>query len=53
MNDLELRTWASFVDILKTVFGNRQAENYKELEQNLLKRLLDIGANMSIKVYFF
>ena len=53
MNDLELRAWPSFVDMLKNFFGNRWTENYKELVENLLKILLDIGANMSIKVYIY
>ena len=37
---------------MKNFFGNHLAENYKELVGNLLKSLQDIGASMSIKVYF-
>ena len=50
VNDLELRTWISFVDVQKVFLGNRQTESYKE---KLLKSPLDISANMSIKVHFF
>ena len=51
MNDLKLRAWTLFVDEVKN-FGNNRAENYKELVEKLLKSLLDIGANISIKVHF-
>ena len=52
MNDLELRAWTSFVDMVKNFLGNCQAKNYK-LVVKLLKSLQDIvGANVSIKVHF-
>ena len=38
--------------MVKNIFGNCQAENYKELMEKLLKSLQDIGTNMSIKVHF-
>ena len=52
MKDLEFRAWTSFVDMVKNFFGNRRAENLKELEEKLAKNLYDMGANMSIKVPF-
>ena len=52
MNNLELRTWASFVDVVKNFLGHCRAENYKKLVEKLLKSLQDIGANMNIKIYF-
>ena len=52
MNDLELRSWKSFVDVAKNFWGNCRIEEYKELVERLLKSLQDIGANMSIKVHF-
>ena len=36
----------------KNLLGNHQAENYKDLVEKLLKSLLGIGANMSLKVDF-
>ena len=30
MNDLELHTWSSFVDIMKNFLSNQLVENYKE-----------------------
>ena len=52
MNDLELHTWISFADVVKNFLGNRQAENFKELMEKLLKILQDIGDYMSNKIYF-
>ena len=52
MNDLELRSRTSFVDVVKNFFGNCQAKSYKELVEKLLKSLQEIGADMSIKVHF-
>ena len=51
MNDLELRDWTSFVDVVKNFLGNRRAENY-ELVEKLLKNPEDIGSNVSVKVNF-
>ena len=47
MNELELPTWISFVDVVKNFLGNHRAKNYKEL-----KSLQDISANISIKAHF-
>ena len=52
MNDLKLRTWTSFVDVVKNSLGNHRDENFKELIEKLLKSLRDIGADMNIKVHF-
>ena len=51
--NLELCTWTSFVDVEKNFLGNRWAKNYKEFVEKLLNSLPNIGANMSIKVYFY
>ena len=53
MNDLELRHWTSFVDVVKNILDSRRAENYKELVEKLLKSLQYISVNMSITVHFF
>ena len=37
---------------MKTFLANCRAQNYKELVEMLWKSLLDVGAKMSIKVYF-
>ena len=51
INDLELRVWTSFVDVVKNL-DNRRDEKYEEFVEKLLKSLQEIGANMSIKVPF-
>ena len=45
MNNLELRSWTSFADVVKDFLGNRRAENYKKLVENLLKSLQNIGGH--------
>ena len=52
MDDLEKRTWCSFVDVVKNFLGNNRAVNYKELIEKMLKCYPEIGPNMSIKVHF-
>ena len=52
INDLELRAWTSFIDMMKNFLGYHLAKNYKELVEKLLKILQDLDANMSIKVHF-
>ena len=39
MNDLELRTWTSFVYVVKNFLGNRRAEKDKDFVEKLLKSL--------------
>ena len=51
MNDSILRTWASFVDIVKNFLCDHKAENYKEFVEMLFKSLQNIGAYMNISVY--
>ena len=33
INDLELHTWTSFVEVVKNFFKNRRAEIYKVVEK--------------------
>ena len=52
MNNLKLRAWTSFVDVVKNVSGNRWTENYKELVEKLLESLQNIDANISVMAHF-
>ena len=52
INDLESRACTSFVHVVKNFFGNYFVKTYKDEVEKLLKSLLDIGANMSIKLQF-
>ena len=38
MNELELRAWISFVDVMKNFLGHRQVENFKELEVKAIEK---------------
>ena len=49
---MEKRVWISFGDVVNNFFGNRRAENYKELVEMPLIILQIIGANTSITVRF-
>ena len=40
-----------FILVAQNVLGNRKAENYAKLIENMLFNLKDLGVNMSIKVY--
>ena len=52
MDDLEKRTWCSFVNVVKNFLGNNRAVNYKELIEKILKCYHEIDANMISKVHF-
>ena len=52
MNELESKTWRSFVAVTKNFLGNKRSDDYVSLVQNLLDNYRDIGANMSINVHF-
>ena len=52
MNEIELTSWLSFVDVVQSFKGNRQADNYKDIVQKLLDNFQALGINMSIKVHF-
>jgi len=45
-------TWGSFKFAVKVVLGNRGAEKYEELVNNLLQSYQKLGCNMSLKIYF-
>ena len=52
MTDVELSALSSFVSLVKNFLGNHKALNYVELVDNVLTKYQEMGANMSIKVYF-
>lgn len=52
MNDVEKRTWNSFVAVVNGFLGNNKAKNYKVLVKTLLENFHSHGCNMSIKVHF-
>lgn len=52
LNEIEKAAWLSFKDICNGFFGNRKAENYVEIVNNLLASYKAMGCNMSLKIHF-
>ena len=52
MNEIELASWLSFVEVFQSFLGNREADNYKDIVQRLLDNFQALGINMSIKLHF-
>jgi len=44
--------WDSFKFAVKGFLGNRRAQNYEELVNNLLQSYQKLGCNMSLKIHF-
>jgi len=49
----EKGAWDSFKFIVKGFLGNRRAQNYEELANNLLQSYQKLGCNMSLKYTSF
>ena len=52
MNEIELASLLSFVEVVQSFLGNRKADNYKDIVQKLLDNFQALGINMSRKVHF-
>src|SRR5271157_3262858 len=52
MSDKEKAAWVSFVDVIKNFLGNKKADNYEVLVNEMLLVFCDLGCDMSIKVHF-
>ena len=52
MNEIELASWLSFVEVIQSFPGNHKADNYKYIVQKLLDNFQALDINMSIKVHF-
>ena len=52
MTVLEARAWKAFSKVFHNFFGNKRADNYIELVEELLLSLQDLGCRMSIKVHY-
>ena len=44
--------WDSFKFVVKGFLGNRRAQSYEELVNNLLQSYQKLGCNMSLKIHF-
>ncbi|CAM1324756.1 Uncharacterised protein r2_g3359 [Pycnogonum litorale] len=52
MNAAEARAWNAFSDVVQNFLGNRKADNYQEIVEELLLSLQALGCRMSIKVHY-
>ena len=52
MNVVEARVWKAFSTVVHNFLGNKKADNYKEIVEELLLSLQDLGCRMSIKVHY-
>ena len=48
----EKAAWGSFKFVVKVFLGNRRAEIYEELVNNLLQIYQKLGCNMSLNIHF-
>ena len=46
MNEIELASWLSFVEVVQSFLRNRKAYNYKDIVQKLLDNFRALGINM-------
>jgi len=52
MNEIESCAWSSFVLVVKNFLGNKKADNYTQLVEDMLFHFNRLGCNMSVKVHY-
>ena len=52
LNNIELKAWKSFKDVVHGFLGNNKAQNSELLVQNLLLNYKNLGCRMSLKIHF-
>ena len=52
MNIKEKMPWLSFVVVVKNFLGNKKAENYADLVDEMLEAFCDLGCKKSIKLHY-
>jgi len=48
----EQRAWHAFQEVVTGFLGNRRADKYKDLVEELLSSYQKLGCNMSMKIHF-
>jgi len=48
----EKRAWHAFREVVTGFVGNRRADNYKDLVEEILSSYEKLGCNMSVKIHF-
>jgi hypothetical protein len=52
MNEIESCAWSSFVLVVKNFLGNKKADNYTHLVEDMLFHFNRLGCNMSVKAHY-
>ena len=52
MTNIEKRAQLAFVEVVNNLLGNKKAENYREVVNEMLSSFEVHGCNMSIKIHF-
>jgi hypothetical protein len=52
MNEIESCAWSSFVLVAKNFLGNKKANNYTQLVEDMLFHFNRLGCNMSVQVHY-
>ena len=53
LNATERRAWEIFLKACRNFLGNKKAENYSKIAQDLISSCRVMGCNMSLKFHFF
>jgi len=48
----EQKAWHAFREVVTSILGNRRADNYKDLVEELLSSYQKLGCSMSLKIHF-
>jgi len=51
--EMQKSAWLTLKEVCLNFFGNVKAENYKQLDEDLLNLHQAMGCNMSLKIKFF
>lgn len=52
LSPIEKRAWTAFINVINNFLGNKRAENYKEIVEELIASYHAMGVNMSLKIHF-
>ena len=52
LNPLEKAAWQALKNVTHSFLGNRKAENYRDIVNDLITSYKNLGCNMSLKVHF-
>ena len=52
MNTVEDTTWNAFADVIHNFLGNKKADNYREIVEELFFSLQELRSRMSIELHY-